>query len=141
MLGLYYRIWVDAIVRARSIPANKNNWASTTMIFMSLAMMLNLILGMTMLQKYILGYYFYYIELVFLPRYLANVVSGIILFIIPCVLINYFLIFHKERYHKLIKKYPYSDGKFFLTYFFISMLLPLILLFGGILLGKIKLGY
>lgn len=137
MLELYYRIWVDAIKRAKSRPENKENWPLGTMVFMSLSMTLNLLLIMTILQKHILNKYFYRIELNFLPKYVSNVVSFTALFILPCILLNYFLIFYRRRYEKLIKKYPYKDGKLFLTYFLISMFLPLILLILGIATGRI----
>lgn len=135
MLGLYYRIWVDLITRAKSRPESKDSWALPSMIFMSISMTLNLLLIMTILQKHILGYYFYYIELNFLPVYLNNIISFIILFILPCVAINYVLIFHKHRYEKLLKKYPYRKGKLFLSYFLVSMLLPLFLLIVVIIMG------
>jgi hypothetical protein len=141
MLGLYYRIWVDVIKRARSRPENQENWPVGTMIFMSISMTLNLLLVMTILQKHILGSYFYYIELNFLPKYLSNVISFTVLFILPCVSINYFLIFYRHRYEKLLKKYPDKNGKLFLTYFLISMFLPLVLLIVGIATGRIGLVY
>lgn len=104
MLELYYRIWVDAIKRAKSRPENKENWPLGTMVFMSLSMTLNLLLIMTILQKHILNKYFYHIELHFLPKYVSNVVSFTALFILPCILLNYFLIFYRRRYEKLIKR-------------------------------------
>lgn len=137
MLGLYYRIWVDLIIKARSRPESRNSWALPSMIFMSISMMLNLFLIMTILQKHILGYYFYHIVFNSLPKYWSNVISGIILFVLPCVLLNYFLIFFKQRYKKLLQKYSYSNGKLFVTYFLISMLLPLVLLFGAIILNRL----
>ncbi|MCD6068925.1 MAG: hypothetical protein K0S33_3751 [Bacteroidetes bacterium] len=94
---------------------------------------------MTILQKHILGYYFYHIELDFLPRYLSNVVSGIVLFALPVVLMNYFLIFHNHRYKQLQQKYPYYKGKLFMTYFLVSLLLPLVLLIVGLILNRIGL--
>jgi hypothetical protein len=139
MLALYYRIWVDAIVRAKSRPENRENWPMGTMIFMSVSMTLNLLLIMTILQRHVLGFYFYHIELSFLSRYLSNVISFSVLFILPCVLINYFLIFFRDRYKMLLKKYPYKGGKLFLTYFLVSMFLPLVLMIIGFATGRIGL--
>ena len=142
MLRLYYRIWVDFITRARARAENEGSWAWRSMVFMSLAMMFNLMLGMTLFEKYYLGFYFYHIDLNFLPKFLSNVINGIVLYTLPCVLMNYFLIFRKNRYEELIKKYPPSqNSNLFLIYFLISMFLPLVLLFGGIILGKIPLKY
>jgi hypothetical protein len=138
MLGLYYRIWVDCITRAKSRPQNQNNWPSFCMAFMSISMFLNLIVIMTLIQKHVIKQYFYYIKLDFLPKYTNNVVSGIILFVAPCVLLNYFLIFNKHRYKVLLQKYPSRyNGKLFLTYFLISLGLPFVLLFGGLILYKL----
>jgi hypothetical protein len=138
MLGLYYRIWVDLITRARSKPENEGSWAWRSMAFMSISMTLNLVLFMTFLQKFYLEFYFYSFDLDFLPKYFSNVVSFVVLFVLPCVLMNYFLIFRNNRYEGLVKKYPSSpNSNLFLVYFLISMLLPLVLLFGGIIVGKI----
>lgn len=135
-MGLYYRIWVDLITKATSIPENKDRWKLFSMIFMSISMMLNVMLGMTILQKHLLGKYFYHIEFSFFPKYLNNVVSGLLLFALPCVLINYFLIFFNDRYKKLVQKYPYYQGKLFMAYFSVSMFLPLVLLFGAMILYR-----
>lgn len=136
MLGLYYRIWVDCIKRARLQPANRENWPVGTMISMTLAMSFNFILIMTLLEKFVFKKYFYKIDFEFLPVRVNNVLAHIFLFILPCVIINYLLIFMNKRYEKLLKKYPYYNGKLFLVYFLISMMLPIILLLGGMILSS-----
>lgn len=137
MLGLYYRIWADAIMRAKAQPANLYNWPVGTMLFMTVPMSLNFVLIMTILEKYVFDSYLYEIELAFLPARISNVISFIVLFILPCAFVNYFLIFYKQRYKNLLKKYPYKNGKLFLSYFLISMSLPLVLLIVGIATGQI----
>lgn len=139
MITLYYKIWTDCILRATSIRANRQNWKPMTMVFMTTCMTLNFMLLMTILQKHILHRYFYEINFDFLPRYLENVLSFVILFILPATILNYLLIFRDDRYEKLIKKYRYHNGKLFLTYFLISMFLPLALLLIGIISGHIGL--
>lgn len=37
-MKLYYQIWVDCILKAKSRPQNKNDWKIYTLIFMSMAM-------------------------------------------------------------------------------------------------------
>ena len=128
MLGVYYRIWVDCIIRAKSRPANKENWPRGTMIFMTLSMALNLVLLMVILQQYMLGYFFYMINIDFLPRQVEYLFNFAILFFLPCLALNYFLIFRNNRYKKLLQKYPYYNGNLFLIYFLISILLPIILM-------------
>lgn len=137
MLSLYYRIWVDLIKRAKIQPGNREKWPIGAMIFMSIAMTSNFTLIMTILQKQLLGFYFYYLELTFLPNYAATLISFIILFFLPWVLINYFLIFYRQKYKSLLKKYPSKEGRLFLTYFLISMFSPIVLIILGIVTGKI----
>jgi len=137
MLSLYYRIWVDLIKRAKIQPENREKWPIGTMIFMSIGMTSNFILIMSILQKQFFGVYFYYIELPFLPNFAANVISFIILFFLPCVLTNYFLIFYRQKYIRLLKKYPSKEGRLFLIYFFISMFSPIFFIILGIITGKI----
>lgn len=137
MLSLYYRIWVDLIKRAKTQPENREKWPIGAMIFMSLGMTSNFTLLMSILQKQLLGFYFYYIEFPSLPNFAATVISFMILFFLPCVLTNYFLIFYKQKFRSLLKKYPSKEGRLFLTYFFISMFSPVVLIILGIVTGNI----
>ena len=139
MITLYYKIWTDCILRAKSIRDNRQNWKRMTMIFMTTSMTLNFLLIMTILQKHILNNYFYKINFDFLPDPIENVLSFIVLFIIPPTILNYLLIIRNDKHEKIIKKYRYHDGKLFLTYFLISMFLPLFLLLIGIISGHIGL--
>ena len=127
-MKLYYRIWVDCITRLRSIEANKDNWQTKGIISMSTAMTFNFVLLMVIIQKNILDYYFYEINIPFFSGFLNYILTILILFFLPCVIINYLLIFRNKRYEKLLKKYPYSNGKFIVAYILISMFLPIVLL-------------
>jgi len=132
-MNLYYKIWVDSIIRLKSLPRNKENWQLKGMIMMSTAMTFNFALFMAILQRNILGLYFYKLEFRFISKLSNNIVTLIILFFLPCVIINYLLIFRKKRYEKLILKYPYYNGKLSIVYILISMFLPIVLLLAGII--------
>lgn len=136
MLSLYYKIWVDCIQRAKRQSANKESWQTITMIFMTLSMSANFVLIMTILERHVFHIYVYKIDFSFLPTRINNLLAYLFLFILPCVVINYLLIFRNKRYEKLLPKYRYYDGKLFLTYFLISMLLPIVLLWVGIIFFK-----
>jgi len=123
-MGLYYRIWVDFITRLRSIESNKNNWELTSMIAMSIAMTFNLITVMSIFK----------LSLPFFSSFENNIFSILILFLLPCSVINHLLIFRGERYEMLLKKYPYNNGRLFVAYFSISLFLPIILMWIGIFL-------
>lgn len=133
MLNIYYRIWVDCIQRAKMQSGNKESWQTITFFFMTLSMSANFVLIMTFLERSVFKRYFYKIDFSFLPTRLNNLLAYLFLFILPCVIVNYLLIFRKKRYQKLINKYPYYNGKLFITYFSISLLLPILLLWVGII--------
>lgn len=135
MIGLYYRIWADCIKRGKSRPENKDNWQVVSMIFMSMAMTLNLALLLILLQEYIFEDFFYLIIIQSIPEVLSDAISFVVLFIFPCFLINYLLIFKNKKYEKLIEKYPFYEGRLFLAYFSISVFLPVILMWIVILRG------
>jgi hypothetical protein len=137
MLSLYYKIWVDCIQRAKlQSDYNKESWQTGTMIFMTLSMTMNFIVIMTILEKKVFHANFYKIGLSFLPSSLNNIMEYILLFTLPCVIINYLLIFKNKKYEKLLSKYRYYNGKLFLAYFLTSMLLPIILIWVEIILFK-----
>jgi hypothetical protein len=136
-MGLYYRIWVDCILRLKSIEANKNNWKYKSIASMSIAMTFNLILIMVILQKNVFGY-FYEINFRFLSDFENYILTILILYMLPNIIINYLMIFRDNRFEKFLEKYPYRKGKLFLKYFLISMFLPILLLWGGILLTKLN---
>ena len=127
-MGLYCRIWVDCITRLRSIEANKDNWQTIGIVSMSTAMTFNFVLLMVIIQKNILDYYFYEINIPVLSGFQNYILTILILYFLPCVIINYLLIFRNKRYEKLLKKYPYSNGKFIVAYILISLFLPIVLL-------------
>jgi hypothetical protein len=136
-MRLYYKIWVDCILRLKSIDTNKTDWKYKSMAIMSLAMGFNFILIMVLLQKNVFGY-FYEINFQILTGFQNYVLTMLILYFLPCILINYLLIFRGDRYLKLIDKYPYRNGKLSFTYFLISIFLPIILIWGGIILSKLS---
>ena len=130
-MGLYYRIWVDFINRAKQNPENNGNWQGGSMIFMTFAMSSNFILAMTIIEKYVLKRTIYTIDFSFLPERANSVLTYLILFILPCVIINYLLIFRKKRYKKLLKRYPNYNGRLAIPYCVVSMMLPIVLLLIG----------
>ena len=125
---------MDLITRAQDV--NKNNWQSKSMLTMSIAMTFNFVLFMLILQREVLGYFFYELNIPSFTSFENNIFTMLILYILPCVILNYILIFHGKRYEKLLNKYPYYNGKLFLAYFVTSLLLPIVLMWIGILFLK-----
>lgn len=133
-MGIYYRIWMDCITRLKSRNANKDNWQAKSMLIMSTAMVFNLVVLMIIFQKKILGYYFYELNVSFLSGHENYILTMLVLYILPCVSMNYLLIFRGKRYEKLLEKYSYNNGNLILVYFLTSMFLPIIFLLIGVLL-------
>jgi hypothetical protein len=133
-MGLYYRIWVDCITRLRLIDVNKNSWKLKSLFAMSIAMTFNLVLVMVIIQREVLGYFFYELNVPTFTGFGNYIFTILVLYVLPCVILNYLLILRGKRYEKLLKKYSYNNGKLFATYFSISLFLPIILIWIGIFL-------
>jgi len=67
-MRLYYLIWVDVILKAKSQSANKNKWQVMTMIFMTACMAVDFLFLVTIFEKYIIGHYFYELEIPIIPK-------------------------------------------------------------------------
>lgn len=129
LLDSYYNIWIEAIVLARKKPENKSNWKLMTMFFMSMSMALNLLLAMVLLQHFLFHKMIYNIHVdVFPGEKLDDAISFFMLFLLPFVLVNYFLIMHNNRYEWLFEKYGNQQHGRLVPYFLVSLLLPLVLL-------------
>lgn len=135
-MSLYYKIWVDCIIRLRSRETNKTNWQAKGLIIMTFAMTFNFVLIMVLLQREVLGFYFYELNIPSLSGFVNYVVTMVFLYIFPCFIVNYLLIFRNKRYEKLQKKYEYHDGKLILKYFIISIFLPIVLIWLGVFFGE-----
>lgn len=129
IFNFYYKVWVDCIIKARSIPSNKSNWKGFTLTFMTMAMSINFACIISIIQRSILHMNFYYFEIDIFPGSSIDAfISGFILFILPNLFLNYFLIFKNNRYELLLAKYKSYDGKLFISYFVISLVLPFVLI-------------
>ncbi len=105
-MKLYYEIWVDAIVKLRSRPQNVGLWKFFAMTFMSMAMALNLIVVMTIIQRN-LHRNFYELKVDIFPGTILDAfISFFVLFLLPPLLINYLLIFRRNRYGSVSTPIP-----------------------------------
>lgn len=94
-----------------------------------MAMAIKFMVLVAILERYILKTNFYKLDLDIFPGNILDVFSSFfILYLLPMLIINYFLIFYNGRYEKLIQKYPYRNGKLFGVYFALSMLGPVLIL-------------
>ena len=129
-MTIYYRIWVDCIARAKSIPANQANWKFFTLLFMSIAMAIDFAVLMSFVQKVLLRSYFYKLNVdLFQGTKVDALISGLILFVLPMISLNYILIFRNNRFEHLVLKYKSFDGRLFFSFFFGSLALPFLIFF------------
>lgn len=136
MQNIYYLIWVDGLLKLKSIPKNRLMWKFYGYSFISMAMALNIALLMAILQRNIIEKTFYQLSVDIFPGTKADsFISFFILYLAFPLFINYVLIFRNNKYEKLFKKYKYYNGKLCVSYLMISYFLPFFLLLIGYLVG------
>ncbi|MXV37286.1 hypothetical protein GO491_01150 [Flavobacteriaceae bacterium Ap0902] len=137
MMKFYYKVWVDMIITLKNNPKNDGFWKLPSFAMMYIAMWLDYMVLKFILENYILGVKFYDFQInYFSIEYLNKLVNLIFTFDFLLIILNYYLIFYKKRYLKLIDKYEYSNGRLAKWFFFGSLFLPLILI--GIALLNFK---
>jgi len=119
MNNIYYQLWVDAIVNSKDYKEKKPGWKASIFKIITAFNTMNLFTICLWLRLY--GVFTYLIEIDIFPGTRLNDASSMIIqFASPFILLNYFLIFHRDRYKKLIGKYRNSKGRLTLMYCFIS---------------------
>lgn len=125
MKKLFYRIWIDVIVNIRKNPQHKNNWIFYSMFIMTMLVALNV---MTVIMWIGYGgantglFQLNLLEIDFFSGTMLDSFSMFLLqFALPSFLFNYFTIFHKNRYKRLIEKYSDRKGRTLVAYMFITI--------------------
>jgi hypothetical protein len=118
-MRIFYEVWVDAIIKIRSRPQNAGIWKFYCMIFMSMAMALNLwFLSFVLMLHAKITLSFFPIPIDIFPGTRIDAFASFFAsYLLPMLMINYFLIFRNDRWRELSKQYRYHNGNFFLTYF------------------------
>jgi len=130
---LYYRIWIGAINSAiEKNGENKIDWKIILLIIFSVAQGINLLTLFFWLSIFNNNYNLIYEFNIFPGDMLDSLLSCFITLFLPFILVNYMLIFRKNRYKKYIKTFSgnQTKGKNFMLYFIISILvfiLPIII--------------
>jgi len=136
-MKLYYKIWVDGIVKLRSRPQNAGLWKFFAMTFTSMAMALNLVLILFILSDLGIVDGIFKVPVNFFPGTRVDAFfSFFVSYLLPFLLLNYFLIFYKERYKELTNRYPYYGGKLYLKYFLGSLGVFLAYIIVAVLIAK-----
>lgn len=126
MLKYYYILWVDAVYYIRK------KWKDENGIFLSLVITSFLIpFNIVTLNGifYFLGFkinfldFGHYLVSLFGIQNTSNRISGMF-FMGLIYLINYILIFRNGKINNLMEKYPHQNGRIFIWYAFISIIVP-----------------
>ena len=122
---IYYTIWSDCIRQIKTVPSNKSDWKFITMTTMSFLMGVNLAFLLLLISSLIIKFTFT-IDIDILPgTSLDAALSFFLTFILPMMMINYFLIFKNDRYLTFVDKYKFYNGQYFKKYMLGSLLIPL----------------
>lgn len=136
-MNLYYMIWVDCLLRLRSLPKNSGVWKLYGLTFMSMAMAINLIVIMTILESHVIGQSFYNLDFNFFPgEKLDSLAKFFLLYLAFPLCLNYLMIFRGNRFEKLFLRYKSYDGKLAVSYLMFSYFSPFLLMFIAYLLGQ-----
>lgn len=115
MRNVYYIMWVDIITSARKHHPERTDWKYSLFVLITMCNALNLYTIYIWLKFF--GIISYLIKIDVFPGTILNSAAGFIVqFALPFILLNFFLIFYKERYKKLIEKYQPPKGKLALIY-------------------------
>ncbi len=137
-MKIYYKIWVDCILKAQSKPENKNNWKLFTIVFMSISMALNIVFILFVFSDLGITEKIFVIPIDVFPGTKVDAFySFFISYLLPFLTLNYFLIFYKEKYKQLMLKYKYNNGKLFVTYFLSSIVILPLYFISAVLIVKI----
>jgi hypothetical protein len=132
MMGnMYYMIWSDAILTAQSKKKNSQEWKILVYLF-AVFQMLNLAIVIILIKSFFdIRYPITFQIDIFPGRILNSLLPALLFYILPFVLINYFLIVYKDRYKQVIVNYKSYNGKLVLGYIILSIVsffLPLLIM-------------
>ncbi len=138
-MRFYYILWSDAINWTRSSVRTIGVWRIHTLGFITLAMAFNLAILILI------------VESIFDKRIPISDISksitssesinrflvGFLVFYLPPLVINYFLVFFNKKWERIRKKYAHKNGLIYKWYMFFSIVLPYLIILGYSLLSKI----
>ena len=121
IMNIYYLIWTDAIVGFRKHNPKRRDWKISLFIVQTICNALNLWAILLWLKFF--DVFSFIIEIDFFPGTIFDSASGFIVqFASPFILLNYFLIFHNDRYKKILERYPHKNGTLAMMYTICSAL-------------------
>lgn len=122
-MRLFNMIWVDYITAIQKKVEYENSWKRVSFTIMTTAMVFNFVfISVVILLFFDINTSIVHVKL-FSSKMLNASSSSLINYFLPAGIINYFLIFFRDRYLKLLKKYKTYNGMLFISYLVVSVLL------------------
>jgi hypothetical protein len=122
MRNYYYIYWADSISRIKKFHPQKRDWKISLYVLNSWIHELNFFIIFLWL-KYFQLFSFRLPDINIFP---GNIIDGFLSFTLffatPFLIINYFLIFYKDKYKKIIEKYHIENGNYAFPYSMIIVL-------------------
>lgn len=116
MQNIYYIFWADAISRSRKYHPRDKNWKMKVFYINTLVNAMNYwIIFMWLKYFKILDIPLFDID-IFPGRLINNGISFTLNFAAPFAILNYLLVFHNNRYKKILIKYNQSQRNYALIY-------------------------
>jgi hypothetical protein len=126
MLEIYYKICVDFIVKSKE---KNNHWKFPVIMYLSAFLSLILMSIFIIFEKINTFIGFNQIEIRNLEVLFSSKIFAILIFFIPSLFINYFLVFYKNRHETLLRIYKSSNGKLIVKFMFFCIGLVLVSIF------------
>lgn len=121
MKNIYYLIWVDSIVGFRKHNPTRDDWKFTVFVTNTMCNALNVFTIDVLLN--LCGVKISPVKIDIIPIPMLNSFLGFVInYAWIFIILNYFLIFRKDRYEELIKKYPNKNWKLGMKYVICSAL-------------------
>ena len=122
MKNYFYLYWVDAITSIKLKNPKRKDWKFSLFTYTTICNALNLWVILLWLKFFnILSFK---VEINLLPGTILSSAGGfIVYFAAPFILLNYFLIFYRDRYKRLIEIYPHRNGRLAMGYILFSVIL------------------
>lgn len=133
----YYSVWTDCILQLQKNPLNKKSWKWYSLFVMSSCLGFNFVFILTILPRSLHLTDFFRETTFFESKFLDTFTHALILYLLPEYIINYFLVFYKNKYTVFIKKYKFHNGKLFIRYAAISLLAPPLILMVVLIIYKL----
>lgn len=122
----YYLLWSDAIERIQRFNPDMKEWKWS--VFVTMTMMHSLVIWNIVIWLKYFGYISpIFDDIDFFPgRILNGFLSYVLEFMSIIGIINYFLVFYKDRYKKIVEKYDPKKSAIFGYYSFSVLIITLI---------------